>query len=91
MHADAWPAVLDRIRHSNICNYSIYVTELEGKRYLFSYFEYVGSDFDADMRAMADDPETRRWWKETDPCQFQLPATPEGENWRAMERVFLMP
>jgi len=23
--------------------------------------------------AMAADPETRRWWKETDPCQSPLP------------------
>ena len=90
LHANAWPAVIARIRESNIRNYSIYVTEIEGKKYLFSYFEYVGRDFEFDMQAIADDPETQRWWKETDPCQFQLPTRKPGANWRDMEMVFLM-
>jgi L-rhamnose mutarotase len=84
-----WPGVIARIRKCNIRNYSIYVTALEGKRYLFSYFEYTGTDFEADMRRMAEDPETRRWWKETDPCQFPLPTRKPGANWSDMEMVFL--
>jgi L-rhamnose mutarotase len=90
LHADAWPTVLERLRQSNISNYSIYVTELDGKKYLFSYFEYKGNDFEGDMRAIAQDPETRRWWKETDPCQVQLPTRKPGANWSDMEMVFLM-
>jgi len=73
---------------SNIRNYSIYMTELEGKLYLFSYFEYIGDDWDADMKAIADDPETQRWWKETDPCQSRLPGTPEGQQWLKIPEVF---
>ena len=88
LHAETWPTVLDRVRKSNIRNYSIYMTELEGKLYLFSYFEYVGDDWDADMKAIADDPETRRWWKETDPCQSRLPGTPEGQQWLKIPEVF---
>ena len=90
LHANAWPSVLEQLQKSGVRNYSIFVTELEGKRYLFSYFEYVGNDFDADMRAMAEDPETQRWWKETDPCQIQLPTRDPGANWSDMERVFFM-
>ncbi len=89
LHANAWPSVLERIRKSNLRNYSIYVTEIEGKKYLFSYFEYVGQDFEADMQAIGDDPETQRWWQETDPCQFQLPTRKPGANWSEMEMVFL--
>ena len=88
LHAETWPTVLERVRKSNIRNYSIYMTELEGKLYLFSYFEYIGDDWDADMKAIADDPETRRWWKETDPCQNRLPSTPEGQQWLKIEEVF---
>lgn len=51
LHANAWPSVLEQLRKSGFRNYSIFVAELEGKRYLFSYFEYVGSDFAADMQA----------------------------------------
>lgn len=75
--------------HANIRNYSIYTTEIDSKKYLFSYFEYVGEDFDADMKTMASDPEMQRWWKETDPCQIQLPARKPDANWSEMEMVFL--
>ena len=90
LHAQVWEGVQTRLRKSNIRNYSIYITELEGKSYLFSYFEYTGTDFEADMQAMADDPETQQWWKETDPCQRQLPNRKPGANWSDMEMVFLM-
>ena len=90
LHADTWPSVLEQIKKSSMRNYSIYVTEIDGKRYLFSYFEYTGTDLESDMSAMADDPETQRWWKETDPCQFQLPTRKPGANWSEMEMVFLM-
>ena len=90
LHANAWPSVLEQLKKSGFRNYSIFVTEIEGKRYLFSYFEYVGSDFETDMQAMAEDPETQRWWKETDPCQIQLPTRKPGANWSDMERVFFL-
>jgi L-rhamnose mutarotase len=90
LHAGVWPGVQERLRKSNIRNYSIYLTELVGKQYLFSYFEYTGTDLDADMQAIADDPETQRWWKETDPCQIQLPTRKPGANWSELEMVFLM-
>ncbi len=88
LHAETWPSVLKQIRKAKIRNYSIYMTELQGKLYLFSYFEYVGDDFDADMKRIGEDPETRRWWKETDPCQTRLPGTPEGEQWLKIQEVF---
>lgn len=88
LHANTWPGVLEQIRKSNIRNYSIYMAELEGKLHLFSYFEYVGTDFQADMEKMADDPETQRWWKETDPCQTRLTGTPDGEQWLSIPEVF---
>jgi L-rhamnose mutarotase len=88
LHAKAWPSVLKRVRESNIRNYSIYLAELGGKLYLFSYFEYVGDDIEADMARMAQDPETQRWWKETDPCQKRLPGTPDGQQWLEIPEVF---
>ena len=91
LHADVWPSVLERLRASHIGNYSIFVAELDGKRYLFSYFEYTGDDYERDMAAIAEDPETRRWWLETDPCQIPLPTRRQGANWSDLEMVFLMP
>ena len=89
LHAAAWPGVLAMIHDCNIRNYSIYRSEIDGKAYLFSYFEYVGKDFAGDMKKMAADPETRRWWKETDPCQLPLPAArKKGGIWADAEEVF---
>jgi L-rhamnose mutarotase len=89
LHANAWPAVLKRIKDCNIQNFSIYLQKVNDNYYLFSYFEYVGSDFKADMKKMADDPATQRWWKETDPCQQPLPeAAAKKQIWTPMEEVF---
>lgn len=89
LHANAWPAVLKKIKECNIENYSIYLHKINDAYYLFSYFEYTGDDFDADMEKMAADPDTQRWWKETDPCQQPLAdAAAKNEIWSTMEEVF---
>jgi L-rhamnose mutarotase len=84
LHAAVWPEVLQTIRHCNIRNYSIF---LRGE-WLFAYFEYVGDDFDADMRKMADNPKTQEWWALMEPMQDPLPDRREGEWWATMDEVF---
>lgn len=84
LHAAAWPEVLRIIHECNIRNYSIYYRD----GFLFSYYEYIGNDYDADMARMAADPETQRWWKVTDPCQQPIETAMKGEWWAAMEEVF---
>lgn len=91
LHANAWDSVIACLAKHHICNYSIFITELEGETYLFSYFEYTGTDYEEDMRAVAADTETQRWWRETDPCQIQLPGRAPGANWSDMERLFFFP
>ncbi len=89
LHAEPWQEVLDNLKECNIHNYSIYLKQMDdGKHYLFSYFEYTGNDFDADMKKMAEDETVQKWWKETDPCQFALKNRKEGEWWASMEEVF---
>jgi len=89
LHTNAWEGVLAAIERYNIRNFSIYLKEIEDKQYLFSYYEYIGDDYDADMRRIAADTTTQRWWRETDPCQIPLPeAAAKGEIWTPMEEVF---
>jgi len=89
LHAAAWPEVLSMIRQCNIRNYSIYLRRLpDGKHYLFSYFEYTGMDFEADMARMAADPVTQKWWAECKPCHEPLPDRAEDEWWSVMDEVF---
>jgi L-rhamnose mutarotase len=89
LHAEPWREVNATLKRSNIRNFSIYEHEIAGKNYLFAYLEYTGSDFDADMAKMAADPETQRWWKETDPCQSPLPeALKAGKIWADTKEVY---
>jgi L-rhamnose mutarotase len=89
LHRSVWPGVLSQIKKSNIQNYSIFLRKLpDGNLYLFSYFEYAGKDFDADMKAMAADPITQKWWEVCVPLLEPLPDRAAGELWAAMEEVF---
>jgi L-rhamnose mutarotase len=89
LHANPWPSVNATLKDCNIRNFSIYEREIDGKTYLFAYLEYTGRDFDADMKKMADDPETQRWWKQTDPCQSPLPdALKAGKTWSDATEIY---
>jgi len=89
LHAAAWPGVLEMISACHIENYSIYLRQLgDGSHYLFSYFEYHGSDFAADMARMAADPTTQQWWSLCGPCQEPLADRAPGGWWANMEEVF---
>ena len=89
LHAAVWPDVLKKIKDCNIINYSIYLAQLKkGKYTLFSYFEYTGQDFDADMKKMADDPVTQKWWDVCISCLNPIELRQEGELWMNMEELF---
>ena len=91
LHANPWPTVNKIIQDCHIQNFSIHECEIEGKFYLFAYLEYTGKDFDADMKRMAANPETVRWWKETDPCQSPLPpAAAQGKIWADTKEVYFL-
>jgi L-rhamnose mutarotase len=76
--------VLDMLERANITNYTIFRHD----GLLFGYFEYRGSDFEADMARVAADPATQRWWSVVTPMQRTMRSTPEGEWWVTMEQVF---
>ena len=89
LHAAVWPEVIAMISACNMRNFTIFLRKMpDGKHYLFMYFEYVGDNYEADMKMMAADPTTQRWWKLTDPCQEPLPDRAPGEWWSDMEEVF---
>jgi len=83
-HKKIWPEIANKISECNIQNYSIY--HFQGK--LFSYFEYVGNDFDGDMGKMAADKKTQEWWEIMKPMQQPVEGRAEGEWWATMEEVF---
>ena len=85
LHADGNPGVRDLLTKYNMHNFSIFLTQINGKWYEFGYYEYTGDDFDADMAKLAEEPRNIEWLKICDPMQIPL----EGETgWREMERVY---
>lgn len=88
LHAAVWPGVLERLKASNITNYSIFLREPENL--MFGYWEYTGNDFEADMAAIAEDAVTKEWWAVCGPMQRALDTRAEGEWWAAMEQVFYL-
>ena len=84
LHRAVWPGVLAKIRECHIRNYTIFYRD----GCLYSYYEYMGIDYEEDMKRMAADPETREWWKLTDPCQQPVDTADKGEWWAPMQEVF---
>ena len=77
------------IKDCNIWDYSIYLRQLpDGDRCLFSYLEYAGADFAADIARMPAAPETQRWREFCKPCQIPLANRAEGEWWEDMQEEF---
>ncbi|OIV36421.1 L-rhamnose 1-epimerase [Mangrovactinospora gilvigrisea] len=84
IHQEVWPEVLAMIEKCHMRNYSIFLRD----GLLFAYYEYVGTDHDADMARMAEDPHTQRWWKITDPMQAKVESAGEDEWWGRADEVF---
>jgi len=76
--------VLKLIAECEITNYSIFLSN----GFLFSYFEYNGSDYEADMRKMAASTEMQRWWKIMNPTLAAVDSSKPEELWTPMREVF---
>ena len=89
LHAAVWPDVLAMIERCHFHNYSIFLRRLpDGNSYLFSYFEYTGTDYAADCALMAADATTQRWWALCMTCQTPLADRTDDEWWASAEEVF---
>jgi L-rhamnose mutarotase len=86
LHAQPWPEMNAALSAANIHNYSIYLREPENL--LFSYWEYTGSDFEADMQVLDGLAVSKRWLALTDPCQVKLQSARGNEWWSFMPEIF---
>lgn len=84
LHEAAWPQVLAALKAAHVQNYSIFLRD----GVLFSYLEYAGEDYVADMARAAADEATRRWLALTDPCQQPVDSAADGEWWAPAEELF---
>jgi len=84
IHAEVWPGVLATLKRANVSKFSIFRFE----NMLFSYMEYTGKDYEADMALISADPVTQEWWKVTAPMQNPVPQKKENEWWHQIPEVF---
>jgi len=82
LHADAWPGVLAKLREVHIRNYSIYLRD----GILFSYLEYDGDDYDADMAAMPRTLRQSAGGSSPIPASSLSTAPPTGSDGRRWRR-----
>ena len=84
LHKNAWPELLEVISASNICNYSI---SLRGNQ-VFTFYEYTGNDYDADMKKLDNSPIMQKWWTFSKPCFLHHDTE---EYYEDLEEVFYLP
>ena len=83
LHAECWPEILAMMQQQNIRNCSIFHRD----GLLFLYYEYVGTDFEADQALFRNDPTMQRWLDATAACQQPVAST-DGDGWAPMEELF---
>jgi len=89
IHATDNQGVRDLLNKYNMTNFSIFLHRLDdGNYYEFGYYEYVGDDFEVDMKKLAAEPRNQAWLEVCDPMQIPL----EGyKSWADMELVYFNP
>ncbi len=91
LHQTNWPGVADQMSRSRVRHWTSFLTGIADELYLFSYHEYIGDDFAADMAAMGEDPVTQRWWTHTEPCLNPLPEMHGRGSWAPLRPLLLVP
>ena len=66
MHASVFNDVRELIYNCNIQNYFIYLKDAT----LFSYYEYLGSDYNMDIEKMGACSIIQKWWEITDNVRY---------------------
>ena len=84
LHREPWAELLELIRACHIHNYSI---SLRGTQ-LYTYYEYTGDDYGADMKRMEESPVMQKWWRYSKPCFLHHR---EGHYYDDLEEIFYTP
>jgi L-rhamnose mutarotase len=88
LHADSNPGVRDLLAKYHMRNFSIFLHPIGDEWFEFGYYEYTGTDFKADMAALAAEPRNQAWLEVCDPMQLPLDG---AAGWTEMECVYYNP
>ena len=84
LHGQPWPELLELIQKCNIHNYSISIMGTQ----LYTYYEYTGSDYEADMAVMDQSLVMQEWWKHSKPCFLHHEI---GKYYDELKEIFYCP
>ena len=83
MHRNVPTEVCEIMAAHHHRNHSVY---LYGDK-LFQYFDYTGTDFEADMKQMRQMPVMQAWWAKFMECVLPFDET-ASETWVSPEEIF---
>lgn len=81
LHKEPWDELMALLEECHIHHYSISVKGTS----LFTYYEYTGEDYEADMKKMDESKVMRRWWTFSKPCFLHHD---KGHYYDDLEEVF---
>ena len=83
-HNNVPKEIRELIRECNIRNYRIFYRN----GLLFSYYDYIGENYEEDMRKMAENTDNQKWWDLVKPIMSPLADRKKGEFWADMDLIF---
>ena len=81
LHENPWPELMEVLDKHHIHNYSI---SMLGNK-VFTFYEYTGKDYKADMADLDESPVMHRWWVYSKPCFLHHE---EGKYYDDLTEVF---
>lgn len=83
-HNNVPKEIRELIRECNIRNYRIFYRN----GLLFSYYDYIGENYEEDMRKMAENADNQKWWDLVRPIMSPLADRKKDEFWADMDLIF---
>lgn len=78
IHEAVWPGVLAALERAHITDYSIH--HYPPLELLIATFKYTGNNYEDDMKKVAEDPITQKWWQVTDRMQESFVQGAQGSG-----------
>lgn len=82
------PAIRDLLKKHQMRNFSMFLSQLGNRWFVFSYCEYAGRDYKADLDALGKNTAYQEW---LDGFQSMEVSDKGDTAWTDMERIFFNP
>jgi len=87
LHKDIPPDVQQALHEHKIRNYSVYLRLIDDQYYVIRYYEYLGTEHEVDVAALARNPAFQKWRDAYEACQVTLLPLASGDWWAFLEEI----